>query len=86
MRGVLKRPVSVDDLTQAELLVVKRAKMESFPDDYEALLKNLPLMLKSKLLALNPNMDENGFLRIRERLRKAQLPEETGHGPPCSGP
>ena len=71
--------LSVDELTRAELIAVKRAQMESFPDDCEALLKNLPLPPKSKLLALNPYVDENGLLRVGGRLRKAPLPEETRH-------
>ena len=46
VRGVLKGPLSVDELTLAELLAVKRAKMESFLDDCKALLNNLPLLQK----------------------------------------
>ena len=34
--------LSVEELTRAELLTVKRTQMESFLDDCEALLKNLP--------------------------------------------
>ena len=72
-------PLSVDELSRAEMLAVKRAQMESFPEDREALLKNLPLPPRSKLLSLNPFMDKAGLLRVGGRLRKAPLPEETRH-------
>ena len=58
---------------------VKRAQRESFPDDCEALLKNVPPSPKSKLLALLLYMDEKGLVRVGGRLRKAPLPDETRH-------
>ena len=58
---------------------VKRAQRESFPDDCEALLKNVPLSPKSKLLGLLPYMDEKGLVHVGGRLRKAPLPDETRH-------
>ena len=57
-------PLSVDELSRAEMLAVKRAQMESFPEDREALLKNLPPPPRSKLLSLNPFVDKAGLLRV----------------------
>ena len=59
----LTRVVSVDEISRAEMQAVKRAQRESFPDYCEALLKNVPLSPKSKLLALSPYMDETDKTR-----------------------
>ena len=50
-----------------------------FPEDQEALLKNLTLLPRSKLLSLTPFMDNAGLLHAGGQLRKAPLPEETHH-------
>ncbi|KAL9969332.1 hypothetical protein ACROYT_G021532 [Oculina patagonica] len=75
----IKGPLSVSELTRAEVLAVKCSQRKSFPDDFEALLKNLPLPPKSRLLAFTPYLDEDGLIRVGGRLRKASLPEETRH-------
>ena len=75
----IKGPLSVDEISRAEMQAVKRAQRESFPDDCEALLKNVPLSPKSKLLALLPYMDEKGLVHVGGRLRKAPFPDETRH-------
>ena len=72
-------PLSVDEHSHAEMLAVKRAQMEAFPEDREALLKNLPLPPRSKLLSLTPFVDKAGLLRVGGRLRKVPLPDETRH-------
>lgn len=50
--------------------------MQSFPDDCEALLKDLTLPPKSKLLALNPYMGAKWFAAWRE-IVQGPLAEET---------
>ena len=57
-------PLSVDELSREETLAVKRAQMESFPEDREALLKKLPLPPRSKLLSLTPFVDNAGLLHM----------------------
>ena len=41
VEGHVTRPLSVDELTLAEMLAVKRAQMESFPEDREPLLEKI---------------------------------------------
>ena len=75
----IKGPLSVSELTRAELLAAKCSQRKSFPDDFETLSKNLPLPSKSRLLAFTPYLDDDGLVRVGGRLRKAPLPEETCH-------
>ena len=75
----IKGPLSVSELNRAEVLAVKCSQRKCFPDDFEALSKNLPLPPKSSLLAFTPYLDEDGLIRVGGRLRKAPLPEETRH-------
>ena len=79
VRVASKGPLSVDELTRAEVLAAKCAQRKSFPEDYEALLKNLPLPPRSKLLAFAPYIDENGLACVGRRLCKAPLPEKNRH-------
>ena len=53
--------------------------MESFASEYQALLKNDELPNRSRLLTLQPYLDEKGLLRVGGRLHKAPLPEEIKH-------
>ena len=62
---------------RAEVLAVKCLQRKCFPDDFEALTKNLPLPPKSSLLAFTPYLDEDGLICEGGKLRKAPLPEET---------
>ena len=75
----IKGPLSVSELTRAEVLAVKCSQRKSFPDDFETLSKNLPLPPKSRLLAFTPYLDDDGLVRVGGRLRKAPLSEETRH-------
>ena len=73
----IKGPLSVSELTRAEVLAVKCSQRKSFPEDFETLSKNLPLPPKSRLLAFTPYLDDDGLVRVGGRLWK--IPEETRH-------
>ena len=67
------------EICNAELIAVRKSQRDSFSLDFEALKANKRLLVKSRLSALRPYIDEAECLRIGGRLRKAPIPEETRH-------
>ena len=59
--------LTVEELEDAETQIIKYAQMESFPDEYGALADK-----KSKLMSLNPKIDDDGVLRCDGRLKYAE--------------
>lgn len=58
---------------QAEMLLIKRAQQESFPDEFYLLSKGKPVQRSSRLLKLSPELDESGeLIRVGGRLRRAE--------------
>ena len=66
------RELTVEELEDAETQIIKYAQMESFPNEYGALLDKKSLLKKSKLMKLNPKMDDDGVLRCDGRLKYAE--------------
>ncbi|KAL9952529.1 hypothetical protein ACROYT_G039798 [Oculina patagonica] len=66
-------------ISNAELIAVRKSQRDSFGLDFEALKANKRLPVKSRLSALRPYIDEAECLRVGGRLRKAPVPEETRH-------
>lgn len=72
--------LSAADYAEAELLVLRRAQMETFPEDLECLKKGKPVPLDSRLLTLTPELDSQGLIRVGGRLRRApDLPDDVKH-------
>ncbi|XP_078380261.1 uncharacterized protein LOC144663221 [Oculina patagonica] len=67
------------EISNAELIAVRKSQRDSFGLDFEALKANKRLPVKSRLSALRPYIDEAEYLRVGGRLRKAPVPEETRH-------
>jgi len=66
-RGVLENlAVGISD---AETDIIKEAQHEAFQEEYKALFNFKSLPQNSKLLSLNPILDEDGLLRSDGRLR-----------------
>lgn len=74
----LSRHLSVSDLKQAEVIILRRVQLEVFRDEIDALEKGLEIPRKSKLVALRP-MLKDGLLRVGGRLQNAELSEMQRH-------
>ncbi|KAK3708823.1 hypothetical protein QZH41_007175 [Actinostola sp. cb2023] len=67
-----------EEITDAEVYIIKKAQRESFKEEYLALSEDKELPKHSKLLALKPTLDEDGLLRSDGRLVNADyLPYDT---------
>lgn len=72
--------LSAENFAEAELLVLKRAQRDSFPEDLECLQTSKPLPADSRLLTLAPELDNQGLIRVGGRLRRAlDLAENLKH-------
>ena len=60
--------LSPDEIQDSELLVIRACQQETFGDEYRALMLQKPLSTNSKILGLNPQLDEDGVLRSNSRL------------------
>lgn len=69
----LNSPPSAAEYQQAETTVFKRAQEQPFPDDHSLLSAGKPVLIRSRLLALAPEMDEaSGLIRVGGRLRRLE--------------
>lgn len=60
-----------DEITNAEVILIHKAQLESYPEEYTCLLKGINLKRNRKLLHLNPVIDKDGLIRSDSRLRNA---------------
>ncbi|CAG2252551.1 unnamed protein product [Mytilus edulis] len=65
--------LSTVEYADAELEIIKNAQREAFSDEYNALMKSKDLPKTSKLLGLQPRIDENGLIRCDGRLEYADF-------------
>ena len=63
-------PCEIED---AEIQAIKGAQQEAFPEEYSALHRQKELPKNSKLLGLNPRLDEEGQIRCGGRLKYAEF-------------
>ena len=61
--------LSSQEILDAETAIIKEAQQEAFQEEYKALVNFKSVPQNSKLLSLNPILDENGLLRSDGRLR-----------------
>ena len=54
-------------------LLLKACQQEAFSDEYRALMQQRPLQTNSKLLVLNPQLDEDGIIRSNSRLANPKM-------------
>ena len=73
--------LSVDEIDVADKILIKRAQHRSFSKELSHILASppKPLHYKSSLLALHPELDKEGLLRVGGRLRAANLQEDQKH-------
>ena len=64
--------LTVDELEDAETQIIKHGQMKRFLDEYGAFADKKSLPKKSKLMKLNPKVDDDGVLRCDGRLKYAE--------------
>lgn len=65
--------LTVQEIGEAEILVVKAAQEKEWKNEIDCLRKKLPINRNSDILSLMPILDENGLLRASGRLTNAPL-------------
>lgn len=66
-------PLSVEVLDQAFTKLIHISQTNAYPLEYNALLKKRPLDKKSKILSLNPFLDNKGLLRVGGRISNSSF-------------
>jgi len=67
------------ELNNALLCVCKLSQVSQFPEEVTSLREQKPVSRGSKLLSLDPFLDEHGVLRVGGRLQHSTLDETTKH-------
>lgn len=71
--------LSINELDHASQLILSSIQQECFAHEIKALSSDKPLDRKSRLLCLNPFMDEDRLLRVGGRLGNSGLPYDNMH-------
>ncbi|XP_055848408.1 uncharacterized protein LOC129913631 [Episyrphus balteatus] len=74
-----KKYITVKELKETLYLVLRQIQYTEFKEEIKKLTKNEPIAMKSKLLMLNPIIDDTGLLRVGGRLQNSSLPYEERH-------
>ncbi|XP_052757236.1 uncharacterized protein LOC128202123 [Galleria mellonella] len=66
--------LSVDELSASITMLARLEQIQSFPDEYDSLLKQLPLnqTKSNKVSGLNIFLDQSGLIRVGGRLRNSR--------------
>lgn len=67
----LSGELNSDEFRDSEIVIIKACQQQAFPDEYKALVQKKSLSCGSKLLVLNPCLDEDGLIRSNSRLVNA---------------
>lgn len=71
--------ITSQEMISAKLQLIKLAQITYFTAEYKALESNQPINNKSRLLTLNPFMDENQLLRVNGRLANSDVSYNERH-------
>nr|XP_021335998.1 uncharacterized protein LOC110440142 [Danio rerio] len=75
---IKKRSLSLEDLKQAEILLIQHSQKQQFLEEIEAIKQNVTIKRRSQLYRLDPVL-QDGILRVGGRLNKAAMPNESKH-------
>lgn len=70
--------LTVDDLKEAELEIIRHCQRRRFQDEINSLKKGEPIKRSSYIYKLNPVL-QDGILRVGGRLHRSAMPEESKH-------
>jgi len=68
-----KASLTADEIDDAERLIIRKAQVLAFTNEYESVKKGKEIPASSKLSSLTPFLDEDGVLRMRGRLEHAEF-------------
>ena len=74
-----KNYLTVPELKRSEDYLIKISQRITFSSELDALSKKVPLPRCSRILSLNPFLDEEGILRVGGRIRQADIPFGARH-------
>ena len=77
--GTKSNPLSITELKAAELTLIKRVQEREFFDEIDRLKTRKALKSSSRIIQLNPFLDEQGILRVGGRLKNSDIPQNTKH-------
>ncbi|XP_018370056.1 PREDICTED: uncharacterized protein LOC108765710 [Trachymyrmex cornetzi] len=72
-------PLTTDELQQAMTIIIKCHQKEAFACELHHIQRNKAVDSHSKILSLNPVLDQEGVLRVGGRLRNVPLPYTQKH-------
>lgn len=76
---LLSAPITVAEMLTARNTLVRHTQQLHFADEFKHLTQTLPLPKSSKLLSLNPFVDDDQLLRVGGRLQNADIPYPARH-------
>ena len=75
----LKSPFKPDELSRAQILIIKLLQKETFLEEISKLKSSGEVKIKCDISKLNPFLDEKGILRVGGRIKNSSLPFELKH-------
>ena len=75
----MNRSPSVEELQQAENVLIRVAQRESFGREIDCLVRGEPIPKNSKLVKITPFIDDKGLLRAKGRLENAPIDFDAKH-------
>ena len=75
----LEKKMSVEDLEQAEITIIKHIQEENFPEEIRRLKKGEAVQKRSHIRELNPTINQQGILCVGGRLRFLKDKEQVKH-------
>nr|XP_049701803.1 uncharacterized protein LOC126055663 [Helicoverpa armigera] len=72
-------PLDVKELDKSLLTLVRLSQLDSYSDEIKLISDKKTLNCKSKLLALNPFLDDNNILRVGGRLQNSEFDYDKKH-------
>lgn len=73
-----KKPLSVEDVEDAELSLIRYSQRQTFPDEFKSLQSSNHVKRSSPLSKLDPVV-QDGILRVGGRLNQSAMPESAKH-------
>lgn len=65
--------LTTEEIVDEQIELIKQAQKTAFPEEYSALEQKKQLPRNSKLMPLNPKLDEDGLIRSDSRLKYAEF-------------
>ena len=75
----LSGELTTKELNKSLIVLIKNAQISNFYEEIKCLKTNKPLAKNSKLLSLNPFLDEHGLIRVGGRIRNANIDYDQKH-------